>query len=328
MADTPGTAANTDPNLKNPWGVSSAPGGVFWVSDDRTGVSTLYSTSGAIEPLVVTIPTASGTGVAKVTGQVYNPTSDFFIPGQGPSQFIFASEDGSLSAWWEGTSATLVANQSTAGAVYTGLALASNGGANFLYAANFHSGEIDVFNTNFALTQSFTDSGVPSGFAPYNVSNIGGLLYVTFALQNATKTGAASGVGNGYVDVFNTNGTLKTRLVSTGALNSPWGLAMAPAQFGSLGGSLLVANLGDGTIHGYNPTSGQLVGQVLNTAGQPMTIGGLWALFFANGGSSSSSNTLYFTAGSNGYADGLLGTITPSASTSSQLRQKGSVRAK
>jgi uncharacterized protein (TIGR03118 family) len=312
VADTQGGATNTDANLVNPWGVSYAPGGPFWVSDNGTGVSTLYNGSGAMQSLVVQIPAATG-GKGPVTGQVYNGTGGFVIPGQGSALFIFDSEDGAITAWngQTGTAAVKVADESASGAVYTGLALGTNGGANYLYATNFNSGKVDVFDTNFTLIQSFSDSGIPAGYAPFNIANIGGNLYVTFAKQNATKNGAAAGAGTGYVDVFNPAGTLNGRLVSQGALNAPWGLALAPTGFGSFGGDLLVGNLGDGHINAYNLSSGASAGAMQNGSGQAIAIDGLWALIFGNGGTGGSTGTLYFTAGPSQYSHGLFGSLTP-----------------
>ncbi|MCX5891142.1 MAG: TIGR03118 family protein [Deltaproteobacteria bacterium] len=249
----------TDPNLVNPWGISYAPTGPFWVSNNGTGTSTLYNGAGTPQGLVVIIPPPTGgTGPATPTVQVFNGTSAF-----NGYLFIFATEDGTISGWKGGTTATLLVDNSAAGAVYKGLALGNNGAGNFLYVANFHRGAIDVFNSNFSpvvLPGSFSDPNLPSGYAPFNVQNLGGSLYVTYALQDATKHDDVPGPGNGYVNVFDLNGNLQRRLISQGPLNSPWGLALAPAKFGTFSNALLVANFGDGRINAFAPLTGNLLG--------------------------------------------------------------------
>jgi uncharacterized protein (TIGR03118 family) len=312
VSDTAGVATVTDPNLKNPWGLSYAPNGAFWVSDNTTGLSTLYNGSGAVQGLVVTIPAAGGGSNGPVSGQVYNSTSDFALPSGQSSAFIFDSEDGLLTAWGGGTAASIVADRSATGAVYKGLAMGTNGGANFLYAANFNSGKVDVFDKTYTLTSSFTDPNIPAGFAPFGIANFGGLLYVTYAKQDAAKHDDVAGPGNGYVDVFQTNGTLVTRLVSKGFLNSPWGLAIAPSGFGNVGGALLVGNFGDGKINAFNLTTGQSMGTLKTKAGAAIVIPGLWGLMYGNGGGAGPTSTLYFTSGPNQEADGLMGSITVS----------------
>jgi len=312
VADTPGIATTTDPNLKNPWGMSYAPGGVFWVSDNTSGLSTLYDGTGKTQGLVVTIPAAGGGSNGPVSGQVYNSTSDFAIPGGGGAAFIFDSEDGLVTAWGGGASATTVADRSATGAVYKGLALATNGGANFLYAANFNSGSVDVFDKTYTLVNSFTDPNMAAGYAPFGIALLNNLLYVTYAKQNAAKHDDVAGPGNGYVDVFQTNGTLVKRLVSNGPLNAPWGLAIAPSGFGNLGGALLVGNFGDGTIHAFNATTGLAMGVLQTKTGATITIPGLWGLMYGNGASGGPTSSLYFTAGPNQEANGLMGTITVS----------------
>lgn len=184
--------------------------------------------------------------------------------------------------------------------MYKGLALGNNGSGNFLYAANFFSGKIDVFDNTFApamLAGGFTDPNLPSGYAPFNIQNIGGKLYVTYAKQDAAKQDDVDGPGNGYVDTYDFNGQLIQRLVSNGPLNSPWGLALAPSTFGPLGGDLLVGNFGDGTINGFNPITGAFIGSLAGLQGQPIVIPGLWGLTFGNGGNGGDPNSLYLTAG-------------------------------
>lgn len=307
-ADTSGIASQTDTNLVNPWGISFSPSGPFWVSDNGTGLSTVYDGTGHSQGLVVTIPAAGSAANGPVTGQVYNGTTDFQVSGT-PANFIFVNEDGVVSAWTSGTTAVTEADRSATGAVYKGLAMGSSGGANFLYATNFNSGMVDVFDHAFAYHTSFTDPGVPAGFAPFGIANFNGLLYVTFAKQNGAKHDDVAGVGNGYVDIFKTDGTLVKRLVSQGTLNSPWGLALAPSGFGHLGGTLLVGNFGDGAIHAYDVNLGTDFGALKTASGAAITEPGLWGLTFGNGAGAGLTTTLYFTAGPGGESHGLFGAI-------------------
>lgn len=309
VSDLPGMAYFTDSSLVNPWGVSFAPTSPLWVSDNGTGLSTLYNGAGVKQGLVVTIPPA---GAAAPTGQVFNNTGDF-----GGAHFIFATEGGTITSWTGGTSAVLNYT-SPIGAVYKGLALGSVGSLNFLYAADFHNNGIDVFNKNFApsaVSGTFTDPNLPSGYAPFNIQSVGNRLYVTYAVQDAAKHDDVAGPGNGILDVFDTDGNFIQRLVSNGgALNSPWGMAWAPAGFGKFGGDLLVGNFGDGTINVFDPATGMWLAQLDDPSGNPLTNLGLWAIVFGNTGAGSSPNTLYFTAGIPGPDNvedhGLFGTFT------------------
>jgi uncharacterized protein (TIGR03118 family) len=313
VADTAGKATYTDPNLVDAWGISYSPSGPFWISDNGTGLSTVYNGSGIVQNLVVTIPPGTGTNPpAAASGNVYNATSSFIIPGSTKAVFMFDTEDGAISAWNSGAAAIKVVDNGATGAVYKGLAIDSYGGADYVYAANLNSGLVERYDTNFTLQGTFTDTGLPAGYAPFGIENINGLLYVTFALQNALKHDDTPGAGFGYVDVFNPNGTLVKQLVSRGVLNAPWGLAVAPTGFGSLSGDLLVGNFGDGRINAYNLSSGTFVGTLNNASGTPLSIDGLWGLIFGNGGSAGSTSTLYFTAGPNAESHGLFGTINPS----------------
>jgi uncharacterized protein (TIGR03118 family) len=229
------------------------------------------------------------------TGQVFNGNASDF----GDSHFIFATEDGTISAWTGGTSAAL-SFSSPVGAVYKGLAMASNSQGTFLYATDFHNGAIDVIDSNFAkvtLSGSFTDPSLPSGYAPFNIQNIGGKLYVTYAVQDAAKHDDVSGPGHGIVDVFDLQGNFLQRLISNGPLNSPWGMAIAPTGFGNFGNDLLVGHFGDGTINAFDPSTGDFLGQLDGTNGMPLINLGLWDLTFGNGGSGGSKSDLYFTAG-------------------------------
>ena len=299
VSDLPGVASYMDPNLANPWGVSFSPTSPFWISDNHTGLATLYNGSGVKIPLVVTIPPPTGqAGPAAPTGQVFNSNTANF----NGARFIFATEDGTISSWQgsNGTNAVLNVDNSASGTVYKGLALASNGSGTFLYATDFHGGAVDVFDSSFnkvSLTGSFTDPGLPAGYAPFNLQAAGGMLYVSYALQDAAKHDDVAGPGHGFLDVFDTNGNLVQRLLTQGALNSPWGMAWAPAGFGKFSGDLLVGNFGDGTINAFDPTTGNLVGQLDDPNGNPITNLGLWDITFGNGGSGGSKNILYFTAG-------------------------------
>ena len=325
VSDLVGIADNYDPNLKNPWGISSSATSPFWISDNHSGLATLYNGSGQPfpvgSPLVVTIPTpAGGTPPSAPTGQVFNAGSSFDVGVNQPARFIFATEDGTISGWNSGTSAILKVDNSASGAVYKGLAIGNNGSGDFLYATNFQAGTIDVFDSSFApttLAGSFSDPSIPSGFAPFNIQNLVGKLYVTYAKQDAAKHDDVPGPGNGFVDVFDLNGNLLKRLISDGPLNSPWGLALAPSSFGDFSNTLLVGNFGDGLINAFDPSTGAFLGQIQNAWRTPIAIKGLWGLKFGNGGNGGDSNTLYFTAGIPGPPPGevedhgLFGSIQP-----------------
>ncbi len=313
-------AAHIDPQLSNPWGISYAPTGAFWVSDNNAGVSTLYNTAGAKQGLVVAVPPpAGGSGEGTPTGQVFNGSGGFKVTANGKTGsalFIFDTEDGTISGWSPsvngGAAINAVDNSAGGtGAVYKGLAIGSTGGSTYLYAANFRAGDVEMYNSNFGLVKTFTDPNVAAGYAPFNVQTLGGLLYVTYALQDADKHDDVAGAGNGYVDVFNLDGTFDKRLVSLGGdVNSPWGLDIAPTGFRSLAGDLLVGNFGDGTISVFNPTTGASLGKLLDTKGDPIVEGDLWGLINGNGGSGGLANSVYFTAGVSDEAHGLFGQIT------------------
>ena len=312
-------AKTIDPDLINPWGMSYGPTGPFWVSDNDAGVTTLYNGAGTKIALTVAIPPPGGsTDIGHPTGQVFNGSGGFNVTSGGKtasSFFMFASEDGTISGWAPSvdvTHAILAVDNSAggAGAVYKGLAIGSSGGSNFIYAANFRSGEVEMYDSSFSLVNSFTDPGVAAGYAPFNVQNLGGELYVSFALQNADKHDDVAGPGNGYVDVFNPDGTFNRRLVSLGgAINSPWGLDIAPASFGKFAGDLLVGNFGDGTIGAFDPLTGAFKGDLLGKDGLPLVLGDLWGLINGNG-TTGDINTVYFTAGLVDEAHGLFGSIT------------------
>lgn len=312
-------AKTIDPNLVNPWGLARSPTSPFWVSDNGTGVSTLYTGTGTKVPLTVTIPPPTGsTDTSAPTGQVFNGTAGAFQVTSGgktgTSTFIFSTEDGTISGWSPAvntTNAILAADESNlgAGAVYKGLAIGSFGGANFLYATDFRNGLVEQFDSNFNLVRSFTDASVAPGYAPFGAQVLNGHLYVTYALQDADRHDDVAGAGNGYVDVFNLDGTLLQRLVSQGGeVNSPWGLDIAPSSFGSFGGQLLVGNFGDGTISAFDILTGNFLGQVDDANGNPLHLDGLWGLMNGNG-TNSDAQGVYFTAGLNGEQDGLFGVM-------------------
>jgi uncharacterized protein (TIGR03118 family) len=325
VSDIPGMAAHTDANLANPWGIDWGGSSPFWISNNKSGTSTLYSGSGVAfpvgKPLVVTIPGPGGPSTTGApTGVVFSGSAHFIPDAAGKtSVFLFATEDGTIAGWGQNTtSAVLRVNNSASGAVYKGLAISSDANTSLLYAANFNSGHVDTFNSSFApttLTGSFADPNIPSGFAPFNIENIDGQLLVTYAKQDAAKHDDVSGVGNGFIDIFNTNGTLSKRLVSADPhLNSPWGMAIAPASFKEFAGDLLVGNFGDGKINAFDPKTGKFVGQLMGKNG-PIQIDGLWGLKLGNGGNAGNTDTLFFTAGIPGLGGnvedhGLFGSLT------------------
>jgi len=312
VADTAGVAAHTDANLVNPWGISFSATSPFWIANNHTGTSTLYDGTGTPKTSVFTIP-APGGGAGAPTGTIFNNTTGFVVPTTTKAAaFVFATEDGTIVAWNSslGTTGKIVADRSSSDTVYKGLALVPTSTGNQLFATDFHNGKVDRFDSNFAFVSSFTDTGLPAGYAPFNVAFLGGRVYVTFAKQSPPDNDDDEpGLGKGFVDVFTVDGALIQRLVSGGNLNSPWGLALAPASFGHLGGLLLVGNFGDGTINVYDPATGTFVEQIQNASGGPLTIFGLWALSFGNGSGAGSANTLFFTAGPGGENHGILGSL-------------------
>jgi uncharacterized protein (TIGR03118 family) len=315
VSDQAGFADVTDPNLVDPWGVSFSATGAFWVSNTGKGNSTLYNGSGAINPLVVTVP-AAGTGKQGTpTGQVFNGSTGFVLPNGSPARFIFSTEDGTISGWSAGTLAAIMVDNSASGAVYYGLAIGANAaGATLLYAPNFTTGNIDVFDSKYApakVSGGFADPNLPVGYAPFNIWPLGGKLYVAYAKQGPLS--GVAGAGSGYVSVFDFDGNLQKHLVSGGPLNAPWGLAIAPSTFGAFAGNLLVGNFGDGTINAFDLNTGAAQGTLQGSDGSPIVFSGLWALIFGNGGNGGDRNTLYITAGIGGLAHGLLSSLAPPA---------------
>ena len=316
------SAATTDPNLVNSWGLAFFPGVPFWVADNGKGVSTLYDGQGTPEPagmpLVVTIPPPKGsTSTSAPTGIVANTAlGQFVLPTSKQSAlFLFDTEDGTISGWnlADGTTAELVVDNSSSGAVYKGLAMGVNPSGVFLYATNFHAGTVDVFDSKFqpaSLSGGFADPNIPSGFAPFGIANINGNLFVTYAMQNSEKHEDVAGPGNGFVDVFDTNGNLIQRFASHGKLNSPWGVAEAPFNFGRFSTDILIGNFGDGTINAFETKDGDFRGQLSDPSGKTIVIDGLWAIQFG-GALNSDPGTLYFTSGPNKEANGLFGSLAP-----------------
>lgn len=328
VSDQSGVATTTDTNLVNPWGLSRSSGSPWWASDNGTGLATLYSGTGTPASLVVTIPTgdpdASSTGTP--TGTVFNGTTGFTLAPGKPALFMFVTEDGTVSGWNPGvkpTTAVIEVNTKSR-SVFKGAALATvnfpdEDTATYLYVADFRTGRIQVYDSNFQhvrlMEDMFRDERIPHGFAPFNIQNIGGDLYVTFAKQDDQKHDEVDGAGLGYVDVFSPLGFFERRLQHGWFLNAPWAVAMAPGDFGIYSHDLLVGNFGSGMIDVFDPATGEFKGMLNDASNHAITIGGLWDLSFGSGGTSGSATTLYFSAGSDGEQHGLFGTITPVENT-------------
>jgi uncharacterized protein (TIGR03118 family) len=317
-SDIPGLAANTDPNLVNPWGNSFSGTSPIWVSDQGKGLATLYTGSGSAVGLVVTIPGGT-TPPQGPTGQVFNSTATSFALTNGngmKATFIFDTLAGTIEGWNTATSAVI--QLTNAGASYTGLALGTSARGDTLYAANFAQDTIDTVNSSFAdttLAGSFTDPNLPAGYVPYNVQNIGGSLYVEYAQVDPVTHRAAVGPGKGIVAVFDGDGNFVTQLITGGVLNAPWGITLAPALFPVFGGDLLVGNFGDGRVNAFNPTTGAFLGTLTDSSNNPIANPGLWGIGFRPAATGFDPNALYFTAGINGEQDGLFGDIAAAATT-------------
>jgi uncharacterized protein (TIGR03118 family) len=318
VSDLPGLAQLTDPDLVNPWGLAAGPTTPAWVADNGTDKATIYPGFVGGSPitkagLVVNIPGGAP------TGQVFNPTPGFVVhdgAASGAALFLFDSEAGLVTGWNPGVPPPPPSTQAQVGAgvpdaIYKGLAIASTPAGTLLYAADFHHGRIDVFDQGFNLVHlsgSFQDPAIPPGFAPFNVQELGGRLYVAYAKQDAAAEDEVAGPALGFVDVYSTSGQLLRRLIEHGQLNAPWGLALAPAGFGRFSGALLVGNFGDGRINAYDPGTGEFLGRLRHEDGSPIQIEGLWALRFGNG-VTGTPTTLLFTAGIDDEAHGLFGAI-------------------
>jgi uncharacterized protein (TIGR03118 family) len=322
VSDLATNATHTDARLLNPWGIVAGPN-VVWLNDNHSGLITAYSPAGKPDKFAVSVP-APGGGAGAPSGLVFNDTRQFVVSNgrvHAPATFLIATEDGTIAAWNHpvtGTNAVIVVDRSGSNAVYKGLALAQTAsGAPQIYAANFHAGSVDVFDAQFHFVQSFSDTNLPALFAPFNVRTIRGRLFVTFAKQKLpNKMDDEAGPGNGYLDIFDTDGTLLRSFASGGALNSPWGLAVAPMRFGKFSHALLVGNFGDGRINGYDLLTGKLLGHLTRADGTDLAVPGLWALGFERDEifeheSDFRAQRLYFTAGPHEETDGLLGLIRP-----------------
>ena len=303
QSDIPGVAPHTDPNLVNPWGMAASSSGTIWVSDNGTGVSTLYHQDGTAVSLVVAIPAKHPRQGANPTGIVFNSTPFFQVTKNGnsaPAFFIFVSEDGTISGWNPTLDQTnaIVAVGGSEDNIYKGLTIGMANGHNFLYATNFHRGRVDVFDENFhrVAMSGFVDPNLPAGYAPFGIGNINGEIFVTYAKQDDAKEDDVAGPHHGFVNVFDTSGNLLRRLISRGKLNSPWGLALVE-------GKLWVGNFGDGLINNYDPVTGAFIETLMRADGTPLQIDGLWALLPLGDG-------VFFTAGIADEEHGLFGIIT------------------
>jgi len=357
ISDGAVAADHVDPLLVNPWGLVAGAGGPFWDSNNGTGTSSLYDGAGNVSTGLpfVTVPAPAGSPAGTTsapTGIVNNSTPNFIVSftnssgvtTSGPAAFIFATEDGTISGWNPKVSPTgsspsvqaiLEVDNSASGAVYKGLADVTMAAGDalpagqYLFATNFHSGNIDVFNSSFQPVSlpagAFHDATIPAGFAPFGIATIGGDVYVSYAKQDAAKHDDVAGAGNGYVDVYSPTGALLMRLGGPGfqpELNSPWGMVQAPSNFGAFSNDILVGNFGDSHISAFNPTTGAFLGQLSDAQGHPLTLDGgikgadtkgLWGLSFGNGNGSGNTNTLYFNSGFNDESDGLFGSLTASS---------------
>jgi uncharacterized protein (TIGR03118 family) len=329
VSDQPGKANLLDSDLVNAWGLAASPGtnaspgSPLWVADNGSDKATLYQGASATSVSKVGL-VVSVTGAAP-TGQVFNSDSSAFIVkddqgNSGSSLFLFDTENGTIDGWSPGVNpngtgpsiVTEVARDNGANAVYKGLAVATVKGKSFLYATNFRSGRVEAYDSTFTPVEMpgglFVDPGLPAGYGPFGIAEVKGNLYVTFAQQDATLHDDVAGPGHGFVDVFTNAGAFVRRLVTRGALNSPWGLALAPRSFGRFGGDLLVGNFGNGLINAYNPTNGASLGRLRQPNGLPIQIDGLWGLKFGNG-NAAKTGQLLFSAGPSEESHGLLGKI-------------------
>ena len=331
VSDIPGFAQVFDPNLVNPWGIALTGTSPFWVSNNVTSTSTLYrgDVGGSAFGINMGLSRVTVPGDLP-TGMVANGTNDFVITSgsaSGPARFLWASITGNITGWNPNVpaagSTTAQIGASHSGHVYTGLAIGNNGSANFLYAADFANGRIDVYDKNFALTTlagNFTDPLLPAGYAPFNIQNLAGKLYVEYAKVDPVTGEDEAGPGNGYISVFDTNGGFLMRLVSNGPLNSPWGVALSPANFGTFSSALLVGNFGDGRINAFNPTTGAFLGTLNDDNGHPIEIEDLWGITFGNGVAGGDTNVLYFAAGIFDETHGLFGKLQEAAPATSSIQ--------
>jgi len=304
-------AEHSDPDLVNGWGMAASPAGPWWVSAADSGKSLLYNRNGAKNDLVVAVPGAP-------TGTVFNGGPGFVIPNAGAARFLFASEDGTISAWSPGlvpiTQAVVVVDSSASGAIYKGLAIDSTFAGTRLYAADFHNARVNVFDGSFApvtVAGAFTDPNLPAGYAPFGIQTLAGSVYVAYAKQDEEGEEEVAGPGLGVIDKYDLNGRLLARVAQGGALNAPWGMALAPKKFGRFSGRLLVGNFGNGRINVFDAVTFEPKGHLKGTDGKAIVIDGLWGIAFGNGGTAGAANTLYFAAGPEDEEHGLFGRLDP-----------------
>lgn len=315
VSDRPGFAAHTDANLTNAWGLAFNPTGFSWIADNHSGVSTLYDGLGNPQSLIVNVPGGAPTGI------VFSGSNNFSVSdgtNSGAARFLFAGEDGTISGWapdvpppGPSTQAHPAVDHSASGAIYKGLAINSTTAGDRIYATDFHNGRVDAFGGTFQpiLPGAFADPTIPSGFAPFGIQQIGSSIFVTYAMQDDEGEDDVPGPGMGYVNEFDLSGGLVRRFASQGALNAPWGMALAPANFGAFSNALLVGNFGDGRVNAFDRSTGSLLGALTDSGGQPIEIDGLWGLAFGNGVSDQPTNTLFFTAGPDDELHGLYGRL-------------------
>ena len=330
VSDISGLAPRTDARLVNPWGLLGAPDGT-WVANGGSGLVAGYGSQGTKTSFAIRVRTPAG-DQGKPSGLVFNDSRQFVITNgskHAAATFLIATENGTIAGWnhsISGSNSVIVVDRSGSEAIYKGLTiLRDTNGAPHIYAANFHGNSVDVFDGTFNYVSSFTDTTLPANFAPFNCAKIHGKLFVSFALQKLPDAeDDQAGPGNGYVDIFDTDGTLLRQFASQGVLNSPWAMVEAPNQFGKFGNALLIGNFGDGTINAFDLISGKSLGALSDASGNPIVIDGLWGLAFnrqrSNGRWDFSAERLYFTAGINGEADGLLGYI---KSVGRQIKKNG-----
>ncbi len=314
--------AHVDANLVNPWGIAFFPNNPFWISDNNSGFSTLYDQTGMLQGTFTIPPPTGSTLPATPTGIVANMSGAGFIVGGQSSLFIFDTEDGTISGWNGGANVILAVDNSMggAGAVYKGLAMITNNGANFLLATNFRTGKIEVYDSNFKLTSlsgTFTDPNLPAGYAPFGIHTFTDTvnqlkIYVTYAAQDAPKHDPIHAAGDGIVDVFDDNGNMVQRFISNGDMhtNAPWGVVIPPASFGAFGGDVLVGNFGDGVLNAYTP-GGMFIDSVRDAGGNVITNLSLWDLLFGGGGPAGDPNKLYLTAGGMAEMHGIFASLVP-----------------
>jgi uncharacterized protein (TIGR03118 family) len=311
------SAPNVDPHLVNPWGMSRGSNDAWWISDNATGLSTLYDGTGLTQSLVVAIPNGSGSGTGSPSGTIYNGGTGFAVTPGNPAAFLFCTEDGTVSGWNPAANfASAIVKINHPGAVYKGMTSAVWNNAQYLYVVNFNSGRIEVYDTNFApvtLAMGAFESPAATrlGFVPYNIQNVGGNLFVAFAKQDAAKHDSVSGSGLGFVAVFGPQGRMLREFQYGPFLNAPWALALAPSDFGSFSHDLLVGNFGSGQILAFNAETGVYQGTLADANNSPITIDGLWGISFGGSASSGPFNTLYYTAGPQGETHGVFGSLTP-----------------